>query len=387
MSLSGVDSVPNLRDQVHVLGFPVGGDEVSITAGVVSRVEVQSYSHSHSRALAVTVDAAVNSGNSGGPVVDCATGNLIGIAFQGYAGSSVENQGHMVPTPLLNRFLKGVQRGNPGLPSLGVHLQLLQSPVLRSKLLMDDSKHTGVLVARVEYNSSAYGILQPGDVILKIGSESIQNDGTCTLYNRRLAFMASVQKQFVGDQLTVQILRDGKEMDVQLLLKPPSLLVPRGQYDVQPQFVMLGGLLFTKLSLEFLQSWGDVKDAPTHLITEYYSSPVEERRRDVIVLSQLLRDEVNIGYGYESIGLEVVTEVNGQDFMNMVEFIDLLDKAVMESEFVELKVGQDKRVPITIVLKSDELVEADLRIRSRYFIPSNRSNHFKKAEWVLEESS
>jgi S1-C subfamily serine protease len=107
--------------QVHVLGFPVGGDEVSITEGVVSRVEVQSYSHSHSRALAVTVDAAVNSGNSGGPVVSCLTGKLIGIAFQGYAGSSVENQGHMVPIPFVHHFLEGVHRGNPKLPSLGMY--------------------------------------------------------------------------------------------------------------------------------------------------------------------------------------------------------------------------------------------------------------------------
>lgn len=68
---------------------------------------VQTYSHSHTRALAVTVDAAVNSGNSGGPVVDCSTGKLMGIAFQGYAGSSVENQGHMVPSPFIYHFLEG----------------------------------------------------------------------------------------------------------------------------------------------------------------------------------------------------------------------------------------------------------------------------------------
>jgi S1-C subfamily serine protease len=83
------------REKVYVLGFPVGGNDLSITEGVVSRVEVQSYSHSHARALAVTVDAAINSGNSGGPVLSQLTGGLVGVAFQGYAGSSVENQGHM----------------------------------------------------------------------------------------------------------------------------------------------------------------------------------------------------------------------------------------------------------------------------------------------------
>ena len=88
------DTLPGLREKVYVLGFPVGGDDLSITEGVVSRIEVQSYSHSHSRALAVTVDAAVNSGNSGGPVVSEESGLIIGVAFQGYAGSDIEGQGH-----------------------------------------------------------------------------------------------------------------------------------------------------------------------------------------------------------------------------------------------------------------------------------------------------
>ena len=52
--------LPKLREKVYVLGFPVGGNDLSITEGVVSRIEVQSYSHSHARALAVTVDAAIN---------------------------------------------------------------------------------------------------------------------------------------------------------------------------------------------------------------------------------------------------------------------------------------------------------------------------------------
>jgi S1-C subfamily serine protease len=37
--------LPDLRDRVAVIGFPVGGEEISITEGVVSRIEVQRYSH------------------------------------------------------------------------------------------------------------------------------------------------------------------------------------------------------------------------------------------------------------------------------------------------------------------------------------------------------
>lgn len=99
-----------LMYQVYVLGYPIGGDELSVTEGVVSRVEVQTYSHSSTRALAITVDAAINSGNSGGPIIDKESGEVIAIAFQGYAGSDVENQGHGVPAPLMHHFLHSLSR-------------------------------------------------------------------------------------------------------------------------------------------------------------------------------------------------------------------------------------------------------------------------------------
>ena len=154
----------------------MGGNDLSITEGVVSRVEVQSYSHSHSRALAVTVDAAINSGNSGGPVLSQTTGAIMGIAFQGYAGSSVENQGHMVPAPVIHHFLRGVETGVPGLPSLGVHLQLLTSPTMRKFLKMSDGQ-SGVMVTHVEYGSSAEGVLRNGDVLLEVDGVALANDG------------------------------------------------------------------------------------------------------------------------------------------------------------------------------------------------------------------
>ncbi|MFT4513053.1 MAG: S1-C subfamily serine protease, partial [Planctomycetota bacterium] len=77
---SVVGDLPKLRDAVQVVGYPIGGEEVSITEGVVSRIEVQRYEHSQRHLLAVTVDAAINEGNSGGPVF--ARGKIVGIAFQ-----------------------------------------------------------------------------------------------------------------------------------------------------------------------------------------------------------------------------------------------------------------------------------------------------------------
>ncbi|PFH37792.1 hypothetical protein BESB_001340 [Besnoitia besnoiti] len=61
--------IPHLGDSVIVLGYPTGGDQLSITEGVVSRVGMSRYSHSSSNLLTVQIDAAINPGNSGGPAM------------------------------------------------------------------------------------------------------------------------------------------------------------------------------------------------------------------------------------------------------------------------------------------------------------------------------
>ena len=61
--------------------FPIGGESISVTSGVVSRIEVTSYVHGAAELLGVQIDAAINSGNSGGPAFNN-RGQCVGIAFQ-----------------------------------------------------------------------------------------------------------------------------------------------------------------------------------------------------------------------------------------------------------------------------------------------------------------
>ena len=75
-----VGKLPILGDEVTVLGYPIGGDRMSITQGVVSRIEMAHYAQSQRRLLAVQIDAAINSGNSGGPVIR--EGKLVGVVTQ-----------------------------------------------------------------------------------------------------------------------------------------------------------------------------------------------------------------------------------------------------------------------------------------------------------------
>ena len=56
-------NIPELLEDVSVIGFPVGGDSLSITSGVVSRIEMQEYAQASAELLAIQIDAAINPGN------------------------------------------------------------------------------------------------------------------------------------------------------------------------------------------------------------------------------------------------------------------------------------------------------------------------------------
>ena len=118
-------SLPRMRDKVAVYGFPIGGEELSITEGVVSRVEYTQYAHSGASLLSCQIDAAINPGNSGGPVIK--EGRIVGIAFQGYMHA--QSIGYMVPPPLIDHFLEdSADSRYDGIPGIGIVWQAMENP-------------------------------------------------------------------------------------------------------------------------------------------------------------------------------------------------------------------------------------------------------------------
>ncbi|MEY4300579.1 MAG: hypothetical protein RIR25_1815, partial [Verrucomicrobiota bacterium] len=70
--------IPALESEVSVYGYPIGGDRLSVTRGIVSRVDFQVYTHSAIDShLTIQIDAAINPGNSGGPVMQA--GRVVGV--------------------------------------------------------------------------------------------------------------------------------------------------------------------------------------------------------------------------------------------------------------------------------------------------------------------
>ena len=246
--------LPKLQDSVIVLGYPTGGDKISITEGVVSRVEVITYSQSARHLLGVQIDAAINPGNSGGPVLK--DGKIIGVAMQHLR--SGQNIGYMIPVPVIEHFFEDLKDEEyDGFPLLGIEYTNTENPSLR-KYYSIENKNGGVLISRILPYSPADNILKEGDVLLKIDDIAIGEDGTY-LYrnNERLSMTHLITSKQIRDSVAVTFIREGVIQDITIKLNKFNTLVPYPHYFKKPSYCIYGGLVFTVLSTDFLKSWGD----------------------------------------------------------------------------------------------------------------------------------
>lgn len=358
-----IGDLPDQRDKVSVVGFPVGGEEVSITEGVVSRVEVQRYSHSQRYLLAVTVDAAINEGNSGGPVFK--QGKVVGIAFQ--VLSHADNIGEIVPAPIIRHFLAGVPLGKHAhVPGLGVRTQNLENRLLRSRVGLDKDE-SGVLVVSVEFGSSCWDVLNPQDVLMEIAGNRIANNGTIAYRQKyRTRYDVILGEHYVGDELELGILRNGEHQNVRVQLKALEFLVPRSEHDRPPTFFVYGGLVFQTLSRDFLATWDEWwNKAPKEFLSYYYTGERTPERREIVMLTQILADEINLGFSH--LYNEGIAAVNGRAPRDMAEFVRLVESS---DGLVEIQTTTKG----LIVFDPAEVAQAAPRILDRYHITRDRSN-------------
>ncbi|HEX6811523.1 MAG TPA: hypothetical protein VF384_07860, partial [Planctomycetota bacterium] len=278
-----------------------------------------------------------------------------------------ENVGEMVPAPILARFLDAAKhKKDTGVPGLGITTQPLENQALRRHLGMRP-RDSGVLITAVQYGSSAWGHLQAGDVLMQIGGLRIADNGTVRYRGRyRCQFDAVVGDHHVGDQLSAHILRNGVETGVRMTMRPMAWLVPRTEFDRRPMWFLFGGLVFQRLTAEFLRIWGDQwwDKSPKELLHLFYSGLRRPEQQEVVVLAQVLADAINVGY--EAFHNDVVDTVNGRKPVDMCDFVARLDAAKGEV-VIKLTSGA------TVLLDAEEARAAQPRILSRYHVPGDRS--------------
>jgi len=323
-----LEGLPKEGARVVVMGYPLGGEQLSTTSGVISRIEWAEIGQSGEEGMRVQVDAAINFGNSGGPAfVD---GKVAGLAFSGMDNSMADNIAYLLATEEVRRFLAEVEAGAvDGNTIIGIETQTLENPALRAKL------GAGADVSGVVVIDQKGGPLQSWDILAKINGYSIDNKGQITIEGDRKVAMDCAVGRFVptADKktITVEYVRDGKTATAEI---PAFTRATRtiGSYpDGNYPYLVYGPLVFSPLHWDLLRmtgGWMFFGESPIA------ASITDERpsggRQVVTVASPLLSHPV--GRGYEVNPGQSVKSVNGKTFANFAEFVKILND--LQDEYV-----------------------------------------------------
>ena len=353
-------NVPSLESEVRVIGYPIGGDRISVTRGVVSRIDFQAYSHTRADShLAIQIDAAINPGNSGGPVIQ--GDKVVGVAFQGLR--QADNTGYIIPTPVINRFIKDIDDGKyDQYVDLGFTEFPLHNPAMRAALGLPDDG-IGVLVTRVIAASASDGMLQPGDVVTELDGHKVDSAGMVKIDGETVNLNEISERKFAGDKVSVRFLREGAWNDVEIFLKPvPASRMYSVEYEKNPRYVVFGGLVFQPLDTNLFASAKFDDVTVRRLYTEYLPKGLFQKHRDVVVLTRIESDPITSQLG-DFTGY-AVDKINGVEVTDLKHAYDLLHpEKAPEFHVIEL-FGADRPV----VLPAAQIAEAEARIANAYGI-------------------
>ena len=355
-------NLPKIEQKIAVFGYPTGGNTLSITQGIVSRIEHHRYIHSSEEFLAIQVDAAINPGNSGGPAIS--DGKIVGVVMQNIRGA--QSIGYLVPTMIIKHFLDDIKDGKyDGFAHTGLITEKLENPTLRRYYHLDENV-TGQLVIGWIYNSTAKDIFQKGDIITAIDGHKIENDGSVEFrYHEYTSMKYFVDLHQMGESVTYDIIRNGKKLKVSLPLKrklDDMLLVKTKRYETMPSYFIYGGYLFTKLTSNLLAKYGRGALELRYLSTQY---PTKEKR-EIVLLLRVLAANINIGnYGIRRM---VIEKVNGESFPDFKTFYQKVMSAKGEITILEDRDG------MKIAIDNKKAKEISSELLKRYAIAKWKSD-------------
>ena len=259
IALQFSQELPILQERVQVAGYPTGGDTICVTEGVVSRIDVRSVSvDNRVYVLCIQIDAAINSGNSGGPVFD-KMGHVAGVAFQKLTNSGSDNIGYIIAASTVQAFLSRCGNHYATTPPSSTYYTLAPSVPYRYSRMFNRSLRLahnvpddieGVLLTSV-CEDCLQGQLKKGDILTKVDDYELTSDGQVYLRNHELIGHCFIFSGKCRDEPVVfTVYREGKlvKSDPIVLRHIPFLFTLFPTVDHQPEYLLIGPALFVPCS-------------------------------------------------------------------------------------------------------------------------------------------
>lgn len=327
--------LPTPEQKVSLYGYPVGGSGMSITQGIVSRIEYHTYEHSGLTFQAIQVDAAINSGNGGGPAL--VDGKVVGIVSDFFDG--LENIGYLIPTPRIKQLLEDLKDGAlDGVPELWLDYQFITNPTHKKYHKLTD-KQSGILINKLCAHTDAALVLDKGDVITAIDGKLITEEDFIQTNGKQYSnFQSHIDLRQVDDIVTLDILSNGYNLKRNVKLNKSSRSTKLKESS--PRYFIFGGFVFLATqAAPFCES-----------VAEDETGALSDAKDDVKIVHVLPSYTSNIGF-HEAAPMNIST-VNGSTFDSFEDFHRLVKLG--SSKTIVLENGNGYQVIINRQLAESE---------------------------------
>ena len=227
----------------------------------------------------------------------------------------------------------------------------------------------GVIIIDVPPTAEAGETLKVHDILLQVDGFDIdiQGDYQDPDYGPLSLENLATRNKWAGNQVQLKIWRDGQLKEISYRLPKADYsakLVPDYVLDQEPEYLIVGGLVFQPLSNSYLRSWGEDWKRRSPFRLYYYNNEEPTKERPAVVfLSLVLADLYNLGY--QDSRFLVVDKVNGRKVTRLPELREALQSPTNGCHLIEFVKGDSLQ---RLMIEASETEAATQRVLQRYGI-------------------
>ena len=365
-----LDESVSVGDRIEVMQLEANGRPVT-TPATVTTIEVGPYPVDENAFLVFKLSVPLQTRENSFTIPALKDGRLVGLVMR---YSPATQTAELVPAPVIAQFLRAAaKQPYAGFPRAGLTFSDTRDPQLRRFANLPEGTG-GAYITKVLPGSPADTAgVKAGDVLLSVDGREIDQDGNYedeSFGKISLAHYVSTALQ-AGQKIPIVVWRDGAEVTLEGTLAPRdrSRMISQPYiFDREPDYVVVGGIVFSELSRQFLREFGRgwQEDAPLKLLyLDRFQSELPPDRGRIVFISSVLSSPNNIGY--EGLGFEVVEEINGKPIRSLADVAAAVDNP--EGPYHRIRLAED---PGLLVLDVEGSKADEERIKQQYGLESLR---------------
>jgi hypothetical protein len=355
---------------VEILQLEPNGRPVR-TAATITTIEVGPYPVDDSPFLVFKLSLPLQSRENSFTLPAFLGDKLVGLLKR--YDSRTQTAG-VIPAPVIEHFLQAAAKEPyAGFPRAGLSYADTRDPQLRRFAKLPEG-NGGAYITRIASGSPAEQAgLKVGDVLLRIDGKTIDQDGNYEderFGKISLAHYASTVLK-AGQTVPFVISRNGAEKTIDVTVAPrdrAKITSPSYIFDTPPNYLIVGGIVFSELSRQFLREWGPnwTREAPQRLVyLDRYQHELPPERGKIVYISAVLPGTNTVGY--ENLSYQIIEEANGRPVRSLADLAEAIDNPT--DRFHRIRLADD---PGLVVLDVEGSKAEEERLQRDYRLPALR---------------